>query len=203
MQHGERRFAHAPFLGASHDLCHQLEKGELLRFGLLRLHPAHVLADQFDDAFPQGAEWNDDIHQLRLLGRRRREQPVGLDFPELFAIQFTPGADLIDQRVVHRDQHFLVMRPQLLAHLGQRERLDGPLEIARAHETRLRPEQIHRVAKMQRHDGQRRQVQRAKVGHENGLARTGNGVMDRVGALKQGKRPLASVAQLVDVARQF
>ena len=135
--------------------------------------------------------------------RRRREQAVGLNLAELFAAQFTPGTNLVQERIVHRDEHFLVVRAQLVAHLRKRKRLDRAFEIACARVAGLRSKQFHRVAKMQRHNRERRQIKRAEVGHEDRVARRGNRVVNRVGVFQPGKRPLVRVAQLMDMARQL
>ena len=95
------------------------------------------------------------------------------------------------------------MRAQLVAHLGECERLDRALEIAGADEARLGAEQLHRVVEMECPYRERRQIERAKVGHENGVASAGDRIMTRIGGFQPGEGPLAGLAQSRDVAVQF
>ena len=94
MEHGDGWCVDAPLLSAAHDFAHQLEEGELLGSGFLRLHPGHFLADEFGHVFPRRSHRDDRIDQLRRLRGERREQAVGLNFAELFAAQLAPGANL-------------------------------------------------------------------------------------------------------------
>ena len=56
---------------------------------------------------------------------------------------------------------------------------------------------------MQGQEGKRRQIERAKLGHENGITGAGNRVVNRAGVFQPGEHALVRVAQLLNVARQL